>query len=101
MCSPLERSRITFQALPSPSFLAPPVPAAHGQGAASQLAALSLLQGQLYLQRSLGGLGVEKELVQQEGGMGWLLKQIGRKTSLYRHSSQVDTFLKGTENSFK
>lgn len=87
--SPLQRSRITFQALLSPSFLAPPVPAAHGQGASSQSAALLLLQGQLYLQRSLWGL--EKELVEQEIGMGWLLKQKGRKTSLYRHRSQDDT----------
>ena len=98
---PLQRSTITFQALLSLSFLAPLVPAAHGQGASSQSAALLLLQGQLYLQRSLWGLGVEKELAEQEVGMGWLLKQMGRKTSLYRHGSQDDTLLKGTENSFK
>lgn len=101
MSSPLQRSRITFQVLLSLSFLAPPVPAAHGQDASSQSAALLLLRGQLYLQRSWWGLGVEKELAEQEVGMGWLLKQMGRKTSLYRHSRQDDTFLKGTENSFK
>lgn len=44
---------------------------------------------------------MEKELAEQEEGMGWLLKQMGRKTSLYRHNKQDDTLLKGTENRFK
>lgn len=93
--------RITFLALLSPSFPAPPAPAAHGQGASFQSAALLLLQGQLYLQRAWVVLGLEMELLEQEVGMGWLLKQMGKKISLYRHSSQDVTLLKGTENTFK
>lgn len=97
----LQRPRITFPALLSPSFPAPPVPAAHGQGASFQSAALLLLQGQLYLQRAWGLLGLEKELVEQEVGMDRLLKQTGKKISLYRHSSRDVTLLKETENTFK
>lgn len=88
-----QRPRITFQALLSPSFPAPPVPAAPGQGAAFQPAALLLLRGQLCLQRAWVVLGLEKELLEQEVGMGWLLKQMGNKISLYRHRSQDVTLL--------
>lgn len=52
-----------------------------------------LLQGQSYLQRAWEVLGLQRELMEQEVGMGWLPKTMGKKNSLYRYSSQDVTLL--------